>query len=88
MTRPVLGVAAALLAGCASAPLTNNEYRIPVVKADDRLETFIVEPEPGDNEKLLFCIEFENVVLCVGAVGDKAFRYFMPSPDMPPDRGT
>lgn len=73
-----------LLAGCASAPdkSASNEYTIPVVKADDSFEEFIVDRKPGDTETMLFCIEShdETAVICAAKEGNKAHRYVMPMP--------
>lgn len=46
-----------VLSGCASAPPKVREYTIPPVKADGRADYVVVEVEPGDTGRPLFCVE-------------------------------
>lgn len=79
-----------LSAGCASRPPepAPGEYTIPVIKSDNSVDTFTVEPDPDSLERMLFCIEGADDVLCVAEEGGKAFRYFMPPEPAEPEAGT
>lgn len=84
-----LALIVSFLAGCASAPepLAEPEpiatYTIPVIKANGTVDKFTVEHD-GSTERMLFCIESPQVVLCVAEDGGRALRYFMPVPQWEP----
>lgn len=73
---------AALTAACAPPERPDNpaaaEYQIPVIKSDGRVQRFTVEPEPGETERMLFCVESPDLVLCLAEEGGVAQRYFFP----------
>ena len=82
----------ALLVGCASAPPAAPPpatYSIPVVKGDGSVQTFTVEPGPGDTDRMLFCIEAATEVLCIAEENGRALRYRIPLPrEAPAEPGT
>ena len=89
----VLLILLMFLSGCASKPpepvvAVPGEYVIPVLRADNSVDAFTVEPDPGSLERMLFCIEGTDTVLCVAEEGGQAFRYFMPMAPIVPDVGT
>ena len=89
----VLLILLMFLSGCASKPpepvvAVPGEYVIPVLKTDNSVDRFTVEPDPDSLERMLFCIEGTDTVLCVAEEGGKAFRYLMPLGPLVPDAGT
>ena len=87
----VLLILLMVLSGCAAQPpepaAVPGEYKVPVVKADNTVDAFTVEPDPDSLERMLFCIEGTDTVLCVAEEGGKAFRYLMPLGPIAPDKG-
>jgi len=74
-------VAATTITGCASAPAAPPppaNYTIPVIKGDGSVQTFTVEPGPGDTDRMLFCIESATEVLCIAEENGRALRYRIP----------
>lgn len=76
-----------LVVGCASSPeIIPGEYTIPVVRADNSVQQFTVEPDA--DSLMLFCIEGPETVLCIAEEGGVAQRYFMPmAPPARAERG-
>ena len=64
----------AIPANAADRNPAHRPYQIPVIKADDTIEQFTVDPDP-DGERMLFCVEFEDAVLCIAEKDGKAQRY-------------
>lgn len=73
-----------VLSGCAGPEVRPEEYLIPVIKADQTVERFTVEPEPGETERMLFCMEMPGLVLCVAEKDGRAVQHMIPQPEPPP----
>jgi len=66
-----------LLAACATVP-RSEEYQVPFVTIDDKLEMKTTKPLPGDFGQIIMCIEFNDGVLCIAERGGQTARVFIP----------
>lgn len=75
----------ALLVGCASSPVQEptTTYTIPVIKSNGSVQHFTVEPD-SSTEKMLFCVESPQTILCVSEDQGRVLRYYFPIPKVEP----
>ncbi len=71
-----------LLAGCAAPVIRPIEYEAPLVRYDDRIVGMPFDTIPGTRERVMFCVEFDDGVLCVIGDGKTATRVFYPTGDL------
>jgi hypothetical protein len=76
--RALVVLAAVLCAGCATRQVQPAEYRVPLVLLNGNVEHLTVEIAPDDPGRVLFCVEFEDAVLCLAQEGGKAVRFYYP----------
>ena len=80
-----MAIAFYLMAGCASgASPADDENKIPIIKPDGSVEYYTATPTPLIPGRILFCIEWPTMAVCVSEEGGRAQRYYFPRESLDP----